>query len=47
LRTITIHWTVGLTPNTHYTITVPATVTDAYHKPAPQPFVLSFTTGAT
>jgi hypothetical protein len=46
-RTITIHWTVGLTPNTPYTITVPPTVTDAYHKPAPQPFVLSFTTGAT
>lgn len=47
LRTITIKWTPGLTPNTPYTITVPTTVTDAYHKSAPQPFVLSFTTGPT
>jgi hypothetical protein len=46
---LTIHWTAagGLAANTRYTITVPTTVTDAYHQPAPQPFVIAFTTGAT
>lgn len=46
---ITIRWTAsgGLTAATRYTITVPTTVTDAYHQPAPQPFVIAFTTGAT
>jgi hypothetical protein len=44
LRNIEI--TATLAPNTHYTITVPTTVTDAYGRSAPEPFVLSFTTGA-
>lgn len=45
---ITIHWTAigGLTAMTRYTITVPATVTDAYHQPARQPLQITFTTGA-
>ncbi|HEY0991051.1 MAG TPA: Ig-like domain-containing protein [Kofleriaceae bacterium] len=46
LRTIVIHPTVGLAPSTPYTITVPTTVTDAYHKGPPAPFTLSFTTAA-
>jgi hypothetical protein len=46
LRTIVIHAVAGFAPSTPYTITVPSTVTDAYHKSAPQPFVLSFTTAA-
>lgn len=46
---ITVHWTAtgGLTAATHYTITVPATVTDAYHQPAKQALQIAFTTGAT
>ena len=44
---ITIHWTAGLAATTRYTITVPTTVTDAYHQPAKQPFQIAFTTGAT
>jgi Bacterial Ig-like domain len=45
---ITIHWTAlgGLAAMTRYTITVPTTVTDAYHQPAPQPLQIAFTTGA-
>jgi hypothetical protein len=44
---ITIQWTPGeLAADTRYTITVPTTVTDAYHQPALQPFQLAFTTGA-
>lgn len=45
---ITIHWTAagGLTATTRYTITVPTTVTDAYHQPARQPFQITFTTGS-
>jgi hypothetical protein len=43
---ITIQWTPpGLAASTHYTITVPTTVTDAYHQPALQPFTVAFTTG--
>jgi hypothetical protein len=46
---ITIRWTAtgGLAANTSYTITVPTTVTDAYHQPAKLPFQIAFTTGAT
>jgi hypothetical protein len=45
---ITIHWTPGeLAASTRYTITIPTTVTDAFHQPAAQPFQLAFTTGAT
>jgi hypothetical protein len=44
---ITIRWTPGeLAADTRYTITVPTTVTDAYQRPALQPFQLAFTTGA-
>jgi hypothetical protein len=45
---ITIHWTAagGLAATTPYTITVPTTVTDTFHQPAPQPFQVAFTTGA-
>lgn len=45
---ITIHWTAagGLAATTPYTITVPTTVTDAYHQSALQPFQIAFTTGA-
>lgn len=46
LKQIAIHWTVGLTPSTDYTITVPTTVTDSYRKSAPQPFQIAFTTAA-
>jgi hypothetical protein len=43
---ITIEWTPGaLAPQTRYTITVPTTVTDAYHQPALQPFLITFVTG--
>jgi hypothetical protein len=42
---ITIHWTTGLAAATHYTLTVPTTVTDAFHQPAPQAFQIAFTTG--
>jgi hypothetical protein len=47
-RAITIRWTAmaGLAPNTRYTITIPAGVTDAYQRAAPTPFVVAFTTGA-
>jgi hypothetical protein len=43
---VTIHWTAvgGLAAATHYTITVPTTVTDKYHKAPPQPFTVAFTT---
>ena len=43
---ITIHWTApgGLAAATAYVITVPITVTDVYHQPAPQPFSIAFTT---
>ncbi len=45
---ITIHWAPGeLAAITRYTITVPTTVTDAFHQPALRPFQLAFTTGAT
>jgi len=44
---ITIHWTVGLAASTHYTITLPTTVTDAHHQPAKQPLQIAFTTSAT
>jgi len=45
---ILIHWTApgGLAATTRYTITLPTTVTDAYHQPVPQPFAVAFTTGA-
>lgn len=45
---IIIHWTApgGLAATTHYTITLPTTVTDAFHQPVPQPFEIAFTTGA-
>lgn len=45
---ITIHWTAtgGLAANTHYTITVPTTVTDKYKQPPLQPVQIAFTTGA-
>jgi hypothetical protein len=45
---LAIQWTAagGLAANTRYTIVIPTTVTDAYHKPAPQPFQVAFTTGA-
>jgi len=45
---IAIHWTAtgGLAATTPYTITIPTTVTDAYHQPALQPFQIAFTTGA-
>jgi len=45
---ITIHWTAmgGLAANTHYTITVPTTVTDRYHQSPLQPLQIAFTTGA-
>jgi hypothetical protein len=44
---ITLRWTSGeLAADTRYTITVPTTVTDAYHQHALQPFQLAFTTGA-
>jgi hypothetical protein len=45
---IIIHWTApgGLAATTRYTITLPTTVTDAYHQPVPQPFEVAFTTGA-
>lgn len=36
----------GFAPNTVYKITVPTTVTDAYHQGAAQPVEISFTTGA-
>jgi hypothetical protein len=36
----------GFAANTAYKITVPTTVTDAYHHAAAQPFEVSFTTGA-
>jgi hypothetical protein len=44
---ITIHWTAvgGLTANTHYTITVPITVTDLYNQSPLQPLQIAFTTG--
>jgi len=45
-RAIVIHPNAPLAPSTAYTITVPTTVTDAYQKSAPQPFVLPFTTAA-
>jgi len=45
LRTIEIRAMPMFAPNTRYTVTVPLTVTDAYGKPAPAPFVFSFTTG--
>jgi hypothetical protein len=46
---ITIHWTAmgGLDPATHYTITVPTTVTDTYGIAAPAPLQIIFTTSAT
>lgn len=46
---ITIHWTAagGLAASTHYTITVPTTVTDTYHQPAKQALQIAFTTSAT
>jgi hypothetical protein len=46
---VKIHWTAagGLTANTHYTITVPTTVTDRYHQAPLQPLQFAFTTGAT
>ena len=45
---ITIRWNApGLAAATRYQITVPTTVTDAYHQPAVQPFVIAFTTSAT
>lgn len=45
---ITIHATApgGLAATTRYTITVPTTVTDAYHQPGVQPLVITFTTSA-
>jgi hypothetical protein len=45
---IIIHWTApgGLAATTRYTITLPTTVTDAYHQPILQPFEIAFTTGA-
>jgi hypothetical protein len=43
-----IHWTApaGLAAGTRYTLTIPTTVTDAYHKSAAQPLQVAFTTGA-
>jgi hypothetical protein len=45
---ITIHWTAagGLAAATRYTITIPTTVTDAYHQAAPGAFTVAFTTAA-
>jgi hypothetical protein len=45
-RAIEIRVMPALAPSTHYTITVPTTVTDIYGKSAPEPFVLSFTSVA-
>ncbi len=36
----------GFAANTMYTVTIPVTVKDTFHQPAPAPFVLTFTTGA-
>ena len=46
---IIITWTAagGLAAATRYTITVPTTVTDAYHQAGTTPLVLTFTTAAT
>lgn len=42
---ITIRWNApGLAAATRYEITVPTTVTDAYHQPGLQPFTVAFTT---
>lgn len=43
---ITIHWTAvgGLAASTHYTITIPTTVTDRYHQSPLQPLQIAFTT---
>lgn len=44
-KVITITWTNGgLAAGTHYTITVPTTVTDFYKQPPLQPFQIEFTT---
>jgi len=45
---IIIHWTApgGLAATTRYTITLPITVTDAYHQPVPQASAIAFTTAA-
>jgi hypothetical protein len=37
----------GFAASTAYTITVPMTVTDTFHQPAPQPVLITFTTGPT
>jgi hypothetical protein len=37
----------GFAASTAYTITVPMTVTDTFHQPAPQPVQIAFTTGPT
>jgi hypothetical protein len=47
LRTIEIRGMPTLAASTRYTITLPTTVTDAYRKSAPEPFVFSFTTPST
>ncbi|HEX3476847.1 MAG TPA: Ig-like domain-containing protein [Kofleriaceae bacterium] len=43
---ILIHWTPALPPSTHFTIDVPAAVTDRYHQPPLQPLQVAFTTAA-
>ncbi|HEY4240164.1 MAG TPA: Ig-like domain-containing protein [Kofleriaceae bacterium] len=43
---ITLAFPAGLAPNTMYTITYAATITDTYGQPLAAPFVLDFTTGA-
>jgi hypothetical protein len=43
---ILIHWMPALPPGTHFTINVPAAVTDRYHQAPRQPLQIAFTTAA-
>lgn len=45
-RNVIITWTNGLAANTQYRITFPTTITDTFGQSPPQPYVITFTTGA-